>query len=69
MFRLWIAIICWLIGCCGIMGGCRAQLTAEKLEASFSIDHPTQAAPATVEVHYDADRGGPGESDGPEGVE
>ena len=57
MVRIIIYIVWCLLGFCLAVGGCRAALTAEKLEASVAISRDPVVEPATVEVHYDADRG------------
>ena len=58
-------IVIWLVWCflgfCVALSGCRAAITAEKLEASIDVRRLDQASPATIEVHYDQDseRAGP----------
>lgn len=48
---LWIA---WcVLGFCVALSGCRAVISAEKLEASCTVHQPGQQAPPTIEVHYD----------------
>lgn len=64
MARLIIWLVWCAIGFCLSVAGCRAGITAEKLEASVTIDNVGQVPPATVEVHYDPDRGGPGPVEG-----
>lgn len=58
MVRIIIYVVWCLLGFCIAVGGCRAALTAEKLEASVTISRDPVVEPATVEVHYDTDRGG-----------
>ncbi len=56
--RIIIYIVWCLLGFCLAVGGCRSAITAEKLEASITISRDPVVEPATVEVHYDADRSG-----------
>lgn len=58
--RLLIWIIWCVIGFCLCLCGCRAVISAEKLEASITIDRIDPMAPPTVEVHYDQDSDGAG---------
>jgi len=42
------------------MAGCRAAITAEKLEASIAIERIDPMAPPKVEVHIEPGSDGPG---------
>lgn len=60
MSRLIVWIIWCLLGFCLALCGCRAAITAEKLEASVTIDRDLPPAPPKVEVHIDQDSDGSG---------
>lgn len=60
MARLIIWLIWCLLGFCLVLCGCRAAITAEKLEASVVIEQPLKDSPPIVEVHYDQDSDGTG---------
>jgi len=58
--RVVVFIVWCVVGFCISLAGCRAQLTAEKLEASAEVYPPKELRLPGLEVHHDEDSGGPG---------